>query len=234
MITIIGVGHVFQISEQVREIIIGETPAVVCVELDPRRYRSLVQKEGVKNPSLAYRMIALFQRRLARQYGGEAGQEMISAVRSAGEIGAAVLFVDVDAGVMFGRLWKEMAFSEKVRLMFSALYGLFLSRDRLEKELDQFQEHEEAYMTGFAQQFPTLKKVLIDDRNTIMADRIRKAEETYGSVVAVVGDGHVEGIRRLLGGAVRVIRLRELRSMSKTQGSGAAEASFSFNTSVED
>ena len=43
MIVLIGVGHVFNISAQVRSIIEAERPDAVCVELDPPRYQALVE-----------------------------------------------------------------------------------------------------------------------------------------------------------------------------------------------
>ncbi|NYT16361.1 MAG: hypothetical protein GKC02_10475, partial [Methanomassiliicoccales archaeon] len=36
MITLVGVGHVFQISAQVRRVIYEKRANAVCVELDPR------------------------------------------------------------------------------------------------------------------------------------------------------------------------------------------------------
>lgn len=235
MITIVGVGHIFQISKQVKEVIQAAGPRAVCVELDPGRYRALVSGSGETGAGLVYRLLALFQKRIARQYSGEVGQEMVAAVEAAVEGGAAVVFIDDDVAMVFRRIWERMPIGEKMRLMFSALYGFFMNRKRMEEELDRFQENEEAYLFTFEQQFPTLKKVLIDDRNHAMADRIRRAEERYGDVVAVVGDGHVEGIRQLLMERnPEVIRLRELRKMAACSGGAISKASFSFTITTDD
>jgi pheromone shutdown protein TraB len=51
----------------------------------------------------------------------------------------------------------------------------------------------------------------------------------YGSVLAVVGDGHVEGIRRLIAREDLVAyRLRDLRDLRLEGPINNAEASFSF------
>lgn len=238
MITLVGVGHVFQISAQVRRVICEQRANAVCVELDPRRYRALIQEgQGTKTP-VSYRLLSMFQKRLARQFGGEVGQEMISAVDAAKEVGADTLFIDVDAGAMFNRLWRQMPLKEKTRLFFSGFLSLFASKDKVEKELEDFQENEEVYMTAFEQHMPTLKKVLIDDRNRLMASRIEMADDQYGNVVAIIGDGHVEGIRKLLEGReVQVTRLSELRSMeplSESPEKGSGDVSFSFTTQFDE
>ena len=44
MITIIGVGHVFQLSENIRSVIRERRPEVVCIELDQARYRALMDR----------------------------------------------------------------------------------------------------------------------------------------------------------------------------------------------
>lgn len=214
MIFIIGVGHVFEISEQIDSIISSVKPGAVCVELDPARYQALLHKKTKQDVHLAYRILAFFQRRIAKRFGGEVGEEMLAAVNAARNVGSDVLFVDVEASNMFSQLWDQMPLKEKVMLMLSAGWSFFVSRDKMEEEIERFQENEEEYMGKFSRQFPTLKHILIDDRNETMATRIGTAEDRYGTVVAVVGDGHVEGISRLLEGReLRVTRLKELRNM---------------------
>ncbi|NLK25780.1 MAG: hypothetical protein GX307_04275 [Euryarchaeota archaeon] len=239
MITVLGVGHVFDISTQVRKIIEDERPDAVCVELDPLRYQALINPPR-DNPDvpLAYNLLASFQRRLARSYGGEVGAEMLAAIKAAGAVGSEVMLIDVNATQMFRRLWQEMPSLEKVKLGLSAISSLFLSRRRVEKELENFQEHEELYLEEMAQQFPTLKRMLIDDRNHIMAQRIDAAASAFPNVLAVVGDGHVEGIVRLLGrDDITIIRLRELLgqgSMPVDDRDGNAQACFHYEYSLRD
>ncbi len=57
-----------------------------------------------------------------------------------------------------------------------------------------------------------MKRVVVDERNAHMASRIREMQARYGDVVAVLGDGHVEGLRELLAGEnVQALRLWDLR-----------------------
>ncbi|WP_019178260.1 TraB/GumN family protein [Methanomassiliicoccus luminyensis] len=233
MIVILGVGHVFDIASEVRRIIEEERPDVVGVELDPARYHALLHPGGQTNAPLTYRLLAAFQKRLAGQYGSEAGAEMLEAAKAAKDIGADLLFIDADASKLFQRMYREMPFAEKVKLGLSAFTSLFVSSKKVEKELENYQENEGTYMDQMGGQFPTLKRVLVDERNELMTKRINSAASRYPTVLAVVGDGHVDGIMRLLDrDDVRVYRLRDIRE--KGRGSQAksvennSQASFHY------
>jgi pheromone shutdown protein TraB len=90
---------------------------------------------------------------------------------------------------------------------------MFASKKMVENELESFSENEETYLREFELQFPTLKRILIDDRNKLMASRILEAEARVGNVVAVIGEGHVDGIRKLLDDRpVQLVRLKDLQS----------------------
>jgi pheromone shutdown protein TraB len=70
-----------------------------------------------------------------------------------------------------------------------------------------------------------------------MASGIRKLAGDGSNVVAVIGDGHVEGVSRLLSGyPVKLIRLKELRAMQESLtdtglsgNRGNSGVSFSFS-----
>jgi len=213
MITLIGVGHVFDIGGQIREIILGEMPGAVCVELDPSRYYALKNPQARRSMPPTYRLLSTFQKRMAKDFGGELGSEMVAAIDTAQATGIPALLIDADASILFNRLWREMSLKERVLLFFSALTGLFASKRKVQKELDRFSEHESEYLTEFGKEFPTMKKVLIDERNQLMAGRILEAEARYLNIVAVVGDGHIEGISSLLAARqLEIIRLKQLLS----------------------
>jgi pheromone shutdown protein TraB len=81
-------------------------------------------------------------------------------------------------------------------------------------------------MESFGKEFPTAKTILIDDRNAYMAESIIKLNEKYDDIVAVIGDGHVEGIKRLLQTPdVETIRLSQLR---KPESQNVDEVTISY------
>jgi len=221
MITIIGVGHVFAISENVKGLIRSKRPEVVCLELDPGRYRALMHREESRGVPLQYRLLSIFQKRMAAKFGTEVGDEMVAAVEAARETGAKVALIDMDAASVFARLWKRMSFREKVHLLGGAFVGLFASKERVEKEMDRYEESSDQYMELLGQGFPSIKEVLIDDRNRFMANRLSELAAQHSSVLAVVGDGHVNGIASELSGSdVETIRLKDLRQPAPIPGAG--------------
>ena len=214
MITLLGVGHVFDLGRAIRSEILARRPRVVALELDPIRYHALMSRSPRAHGFSPLALIAQFQVRLARQYGVEVGDEMVSAARAAQEIGSEIALIDQDSRAILGRLWHDMSFAERVRLVASSIGGFFTRKERVEAELQRFYQNEPGFLKEFARELPTAKRILIDERDTAMARSIRQLADTKGDVVAVVGEGHVEGLLQQLAGAmIQVVHLQELRSI---------------------
>ncbi|MCX6650109.1 MAG: TraB domain-containing protein [Methanomassiliicoccales archaeon] len=229
MIILVGVAHIIDVAKPLDVLISHYSPGAVGIELDPGRYRALLDKEVKRNVPLPYRLLALMQRRMADQFDGEVGAEMLAAVDSAQRNGAQVVFVDTDAARLFDSLLRQMSFKERVLMFFSSFAGLFMSRKKVEKELQEFQENEGQYMDVLAKSYPTVKRVLIDERNEHMSKAILRAEGEHGSVLAVIGDGHVEGIRKLIAREDLVhYRLKDLQNLKLKAPTSTSEASFTF------
>ncbi|MCJ7489964.1 MAG: TraB/GumN family protein [Thermoplasmata archaeon] len=231
MITLVGVGHVFAISDRVNEVICSRRPDVVCLELDPARYQSLLQKDGSRRVPMQYSLLAMFQKRMAGKFGSEVGGEMLAAASAARAVGARVTLIDVDSSRMLATLWKKMSVREKCGLLFSALVGLVSSKETVEKEMEMYQSDDEAYIERIGEMFPTVKAVLIDDRNRIMAERIKGVAKEHANVVVIIGDGHVPGIARALEAEqLEVVRLKQLMSATpQPDNFGEHSTSFVWN-----
>ncbi len=88
---IIGTAHISQYSaDLVREVIINEQPDVVCVELDPQRYKALSEKKRwesldlkqlIKQKQLSTLLInillASYQKKLGEKLGVKPGVELL-------------------------------------------------------------------------------------------------------------------------------------------------------------
>ncbi len=197
-LTIVGTGHVFRIGEIVAEIIRRRRPHVVCVELDPVRLGGLQERarlnayeeagdpraeamrrqheEATKRMPRLYRFLARLQERLADQEGVEAGSEMLAAVDAAGELDVPVATIDVDAQRLIRRAWREMRWRERIRFVWAVLRGR--KGDDVESELKDYQDDPVAYLARVGDEFPSLKRVLIDERDEHMAKRILQLEKT--------------------------------------------------------
>ena len=233
MITLVGVGHVFAISDRVSELIRRRTPEVVCLELDIVRFRALMDRQRSTRVPLQYSLLAMFQRRMAEKFGTEVGDEMLAAARAAQETGAKLALIDMDASTLMTRLWHRMPLKEKLGLLAATLVGLVSSKETVEREIEAYQENDEAYIEGLGRQFPVIKEVLIDDRNRIMAARLATIAKEHRDIVAIVGDGHVPGIaEELAQHEVEIVRLKELMSRPPED---AAEytTSFTYRTDAD-
>jgi len=226
VITLVGVGHVFDLQSSIRRVIAERRPAVVGVELDPLRYEALQSNERRASTFSIYAILAYIQRRIASEYGTRAGSEMITAARAATEVGAALAFIDLDSRLVLARMLRAMSFKEKVQFAVSILGGFFVRKKQVERELQRFQEDQGAFFDDLAREFPSIKRVLIDERNAHMAEALRSLEADHGSVLAVVGEGHVEGLRALL--ADRSPELVRLRDLMKTPSEGNVSVTVSF------
>ena len=226
MITLVGVGHVFDLQASIRRVIAERRPAVVGVELDPLRYEALQSNERGGSGFSIYAILAYIQRRIASEYGTQAGSEMITAARAATEVGASLAFIDLDSRLVLTRMMRAMSFKEKVQFAVSILGGFFVRKKQVERELQKFEENQGAFFDELAQEFPSIKRVLIDERNAHMAQALRALEADHGSVLAVVGEGHVEGLRTLLADrSPELVRLRDLMAVP-AEGNVSVTVSF--------
>jgi pheromone shutdown-related protein TraB len=211
-ILLIGTAHVSrQSAEQVKEVIERERPDTVCIELDEQRYRSITEggkwkdtdifkiiREKKATLLLINLAVSSFQKRMAKQFGIQAGQEMIQGIESAKEIGANLVLADRNIQVTFSRIWGSVGFWGKVKLLAEIVAGIFVNEPITEKEMEEMKSRDmlETLLKDFADHFPRLKVPLIDERDQYLAQKIREAPGQ--KVVAVLGAAHVPGVSRLI------------------------------------
>ncbi|MCD6481941.1 MAG: TraB/GumN family protein [Thermoplasmata archaeon] len=217
-LTIVGVGHVFNIAEKVRKIIEDKRPDAVAVELDYLRARALLEKEErkkIKNNFLYY-MLGRLQERISSKFGVESGDEMLAAMEAAAATGAKIYFIDMNANKVIRKLWKSLSFKRKIQIFASAFLSIFLSKEDVEKEVQHFESNPDLYMDGMEKNFPEFKKILIDERNEHMAHHLRNIMGFEEKIVAVMGEGHVNGIKKILekdGIKIEIIHLSDLLNL---------------------
>ncbi|MCK4809113.1 MAG: TraB/GumN family protein [Candidatus Aenigmarchaeota archaeon] len=212
MIYLIGTSHIAKESlEKVEMNISGRKPDLVAVELDLARLQGLIhKKKGKIQLPLFQKVIVLLlqkmQDTLSKETGILPGQEMLDAVRHAKKADAQVALIDQKINVTISRLMKAMGFREKAKLMAYLVLGfLGLGASKVlpaEKGIDlnkipedEFIEYAMGYMES---SFPSIYKVLVADRNWYMAHNLMKLSGKFETIVAVVGAGHVQGMKKLL------------------------------------
>ena len=211
-IWLVGTAHVSQRSvDLVREVIERELPDAVCIELDSGRYEALSQgkkfeeqdlREILRQKQLATLMLNLvlssYQRRLGLQLGVAPGSELLEAAKVAKENGISIALCDRDVRITLRRAWQSISWWQRMRLLSELGVSLFDSPDISEDELARIRDHDVVteVMNELGRMMPDLKRVLIDERDAYLA---RKILETEGEkIVAVVGAGHIDGMKRQL------------------------------------
>ncbi|GJL56646.1 MAG: conjugal transfer protein TraB [Nitrospirales bacterium] len=211
-IILIGTAHVSQESaDLVRTVIEQEQPDCVCVELDSRRFEVLAQpkrwesldlKEIIRKNQLSTLMVNLvlasYQKRLGDQLGVMPGTEMLEATKAAEQHRIPVELCDRDVRITMRRAWRTTPFWRKSLLMSSLLFSVFDTTQVSEQEIRDLKKQDALsdMMEELGKEVPTLKKVLIDERDLYLAKKIRDAKGER--IVAVVGAGHMPGIQRTL------------------------------------
>jgi pheromone shutdown-related protein TraB len=236
MIILIGTGHVFDLAQALLSVFDEEEPDCICVELDRQRYHQLLLKkqggERVNKPQrnlpLLYQLLARFQENMAEKYGVVPGDEMLTAISYAQNHQLPLHLIDMDAQSVFSTLLSQMTVKEKLRFVFSSVMGLFITKEKVERELDSIQENFDSYLDEIGKKFPTIKEVLIDKRNRYMVDNLLRLNEDYERVIACVGDGHVQGMTEMFEESLvetRSIRLATLQHKTESHVNGSS-ASF--------
>ena len=217
MITIIGTGHVFNISETIMFFVKQIWPQAVLVELDAKRLQAMESpKEGnqetdeVKMPWV-YRNAAKYQARMAKKHGTRTGNELLTAVQTGRLVGAEIGLIDMDVVKLTAEMWDEMSFFEKMRYTLSSIIDGIRGKNRARKIVDDYSAKEDKAMASMRKRYPTVVRKLIDERNDYMASQIEQYAEKYDNIVVVVGDFHVEGLTKLLEGReIRKMRLGDI------------------------
>ena len=209
-IILIGTAHVSRQSvEEVGDILRSEKPDTVCVEIDAARFNTLKAKNAwenldifkvIKNRQgfmlLANLALSSFQRKIGLDLDIRPGDEMRIAIETAEEEGIPYVFADRDIQVTLRRAWAKTGFWGKNKLLAALLSSAFTREKISEEEIENLKKKNalEAMMNELADYLPTVKEVLIDERDRYLAVKIFN---TPGKkTAAVVGAGHVPGIVR--------------------------------------
>jgi len=231
-IILVGTAHIAEESvKEVSETIERIKPDVVAVELCKRRYDGLTQKDKWENTSvaellksnnayffLAQTFLAAIQRQLGKEYGVEPGSEMLTAIREAEKRDIPVALVDRDIAVTLKRAWRKMGFREKTRLLWEFLKVLVGFDEEEQKELDLKELMDQDIISAMMEELkdiaPSATEVLIEERDAYIAKKI-KEESRKGRVVAVVGAGHLKGIKKHLENPDFNVDLEKLEELPK-------------------
>ena len=236
-IVLVGTAHISLSSvEEVAIVIRKNNPESVAIELCEARFRRINCKDsGWKNLDiesvLKKRQVMLmivnfflsfYQKKIGEFLGVKPGAEMAKAVEVAREEGATITLVDRDILVTLRRVLGNLKFWEKINGFYKLLVFYFIVAD--DKKIEYInestieslknQEIISASLNQLGLVFPSVKKYLVDERDSYLAYKINKSPGEV--VVAVLGAAHIEGVKKhLVDNDVTSEYIREISEIPK-------------------
>lgn len=215
-ITLLGTAHVSKSSaEQVQELLRTGDFDAVGVELCPARYNAIIDPDSLAKMDLfkvlrqgkgamvaANLAMGAYQQRLAEQFGIEPGAEQRMAIDIAKENHLPVLLIDRDIGITLKRVSSNVSWFKRMGIIGGLLSSILSKDDVSEEEIEQLKQGDmlETTFAEFAEQRKDLFEPLIDERDRYMTIRMLQevAKQGHENILAVVGAGHVAGIKKYL------------------------------------
>lgn len=214
-IRIIGTSHISKESiETIKKEIEDWKPDIVAIELDRKRLHSLltnqksrmnfstVRKIGIKG-ALFMIIAGYIQKKLGRMVGVDPGSDMKAAYTIAKEHKIRVALIDQDIELTLAKFSKHLTWKERWNFVKS-----IVKRDNetteLAKKFDLRKvpdaETIRAAMRIMQKTYPGIYKVLVEERNQIMARNLENISRMQdgAKILAVVGAGHKEGMEKIL------------------------------------
>jgi len=211
-IILVGTAHVSKESvDEVSGYIDSEEPDHICLELDDGRFKNKeeksswsdmdikkVLKEGKGFLLVANMALASFQKRMGNQTDSAPGEEILGAARIAKEREIPYSLCDRDIQITFKRAWRLSNLWNKAKLIATIISAVFSNEKISKEDLEELKKSDvmQSMMDEMAKELPSVKAVLIDERDRYLATSIYLAPGD--KKLAVIGAGHQNGIIKMM------------------------------------
>lgn len=207
-IYLIGTAHVSADSVKEVELFIEEqAPDHLCLELDEGRHKAMMEGQSWENVNiqsiikrgqgfflLANLALSSFQKRMGSQTGVKPGEEMKIAAEAANAANIPYSLCDRNIQVTLRRAWKKSSLWNRMKMLGVLLSAAFSREELSEEDIEALKERSalSGMMEELAEELPSAKAVLIDERDIYLATNIYKAPGK--KTLAAIGAGHANGI----------------------------------------
>ncbi|KAL4573012.1 hypothetical protein LXL04_019805 [Taraxacum kok-saghyz] len=233
---LVGTAHVSMEScQEVQAVISFLKPQVVFLELCSNRVAVLTPQNlkiptfgemvelWKKNHNMFGILYSWFLAKVASKLEVFPGSEFRVAYEEAMKYGGKIILGDRPVNITLRRTWSRMPLWHKTKLMYSLMFqSIFLpSSSRLNEMVDPLdfllKELDDVDMLTLviqemSKEYPTLMETLVHERDRFMSSSLLKIAREHTSVVAVVGKGHLQGIKKHWQQPVDVRELLQLPS----------------------
>ncbi|KAL3322746.1 hypothetical protein AABB24_040040, partial [Solanum stoloniferum] len=210
---VVGTAHVSSEScQEVEAVINFLKPEVVFLELCSGRV-GILTPQNLKVPTMG-EMVEMWKKnqnpfgilyswflaKVATKLEVFPGAEFRVAYEEAMKYGGKVILGDRPVQVTLRRTWAKMPLWHKTKLVYSLLFqAVFLPKPedlvKMLKDMDDV-DMLTLVIQEMSKQFPTLMDTLVHERDQFMSSMLLKVAREHSSVVAVVGKGHLPGIKK--------------------------------------
>lgn len=210
---LVGTAHVSEeSSKEVQAIVSLLKPEAVFLELCSSRVQVLTlqnlkvptMREMIellkKNRNMFEVLYGWFLAKIASKLEVFPGSEFRVAYEEAIKYGGRVILGDRPVQITLKRTWSKMPLWYKTKLVYSLLFqAVFLpSSDDLNNMLKEMDDSDMLTLViqEMSKEFPTLMETLVHERDQYMSSTLLKVASESRSVVAVVGKGHLQGMKK--------------------------------------
>jgi len=219
-LNIIGTSHIAKQSiDSVKNTILKEKPDIVALELDKNRLYGIMHNQKRKIsiadiPKIGFKGFlfswigSIIQKKLGDYVGVAPGSEMKTAIRLAKKQKARIALIDQNIETTLKRFSKALTWKEKWNLLVDIFKGVVLRKNELKDlNIEKFdltkvpsQEVIRKLINKMRERYPNICRVLIDERNKIMARNLSylMKEHPEKNILAIIGAGHEEEIIELI------------------------------------
>ena len=205
-LVIIGTSHIAKQSlREVKAVIEKEKPDIIALELDKKRLYALMDR---KKPRVSIYNIgrvgfkgflfsligAWAEKKLGEIVGVSPGSEMKKAVRLAKKNKIKIALIDQYIEITLRRFSETLSWKEKWNFFVDLFKAFILRKKEIEFDLRKVPDEKviRRLINKVKKRYPNIYKVLVEERNMIMANNLNKLmeENEDKKIVAIIGAGH--------------------------------------------
>ena len=210
----LGTSHISKQSlEEVKNYIEQEKPNIIALELDKKRLHALMSKgskrpdfRSIKQIGLKGFLFSLFgawaEKKLGKLVGVAPGSEMKQAIKIAGKEKIELALIDQDIEITLSRLSKSITWKEKMNFAGDIIKSLFARKTEIEFDLTKVPEKKiiEKLTRQLKKRYPSLYKVLIEERNLVIAENLQRLmnSKPNDKILVILGAGHIDDVIELI------------------------------------
>jgi pheromone shutdown-related protein TraB len=212
-IKVIGTSHVSKQSiDEVKQAIEYFNPDIIALELDPIRFQALITKKrkrnikqelkhfGIKGLFLNY-LGSIIENQIGKKVNIKPGSEMKTAIKLAVKKNKEIALIDQDIRITMKKLTK-IKFKEKFQMFLDIIRAPFVKKQLNKFDFTKVPEQKliDQLLPQVKKRYPELFKILIEDRNKIIAKNLNKLKlnKKDKKILAIIGAGHKKEVKKLI------------------------------------